>query len=45
MQGPRGIMPNPKSGNITNDITAAYTKLCAGQVTFKTDKVRRLRWY
>jgi large subunit ribosomal protein L1 len=39
MQGPRGIMPNPKSGNITNDVTAAFTKLQAGQVAFKTDKV------
>ena len=39
VQGPRGIMPNPKSGNITNDVTAAFTKLQAGQVAFKTDKV------
>lgn len=36
--GPRGLMPNPKTGTVTNDIATAMKNLKAGQVTFKNNK-------
>ncbi len=36
--GPRGLMPNPKLGTVTNDVTAAIRSAKAGQAQFKTDK-------
>lgn len=33
--GPRGIMPNPKTGTVTNDIGTAVTEYKAGKVTFR----------
>ena len=36
--GPKGIMPNPKLGTVTQDVTAAVEQALAGQVTFKLDK-------
>lgn len=36
--GPRGLMPNPKSGTVTNDIGAAVTEVKAGKIDFKVDK-------
>lgn len=36
--GPRGLMPNPKSGTVTDDITAAVENAKSGQVQFRSDR-------
>lgn len=36
--GPRGLMPNPKVGTVTNDVAQAVKNAKAGQVRFRTDK-------
>ncbi len=36
--GPRGLMPNPKSGTVTMDIGQAVTEVKAGKIDFKVDK-------
>lgn len=36
--GPRGLMPNPKSGTVTDDIAKAVKEVKAGRVEFKMDK-------
>jgi len=37
--GPRGLMPNPKTGTVTDDTAKAVKEVKAGRVEFKTDKV------
>lgn len=36
--GPRGLMPSPKGGTVTQDVAKAVTELKAGKVEFKNDK-------
>ena len=36
--GPRGLMPNPKSGTVTMDIAKAVTEVKQGKIDFKVDK-------
>jgi large subunit ribosomal protein L1 len=36
--GPRNLMPNPKTGTVTNDVAAAVADVKAGKVAFKVDK-------
>ena len=36
--GPKGLMPNPKVGTVTDDVAVAVMNAKAGQVRFRTDK-------
>ncbi len=40
--GPKGLMPNPKSGTVTDDVTAGIKAVKAGRVEFKMDKTANI---
>jgi large subunit ribosomal protein L1 len=40
--GPRGLMPNPKTGTVTDDTAKAVQEVKAGRVEFKIDKTANL---
>lgn len=40
--GPKGLMPNPKSGTVTDDLAKAVREVKAGRVEFKVDKTANI---
>lgn len=40
--GPKGLMPNPKAGTVTDDVAKAVKEVRAGKVEFKMDKISNI---